>query len=185
MSSFFDFDEMFEELQKMMKKLAESDDVAKELADGQLNGQWEVKQIDEPTVKGYVIRGSFHSDQPLGRFSPFEPPDLMRRPQEPERPFSLPKDPATGQREPLLDIFEGADEVKIYAELPGEDKNSIHLNVTNGEVEIKAKNFYRTIKVPADIDLEKASSRHRNNVLEVTLPKKTRHDATKRMIKID
>ncbi len=186
MSTFFDLNDMFEELQKMMRKLSAANNLELELDDNKLQGHWEVKQIDEPNVKGYVVRGSFQSDQPpLGPVSPFEPLSPTRRPLRPERPLSFSEETNVEKREPLIDVFDGLDEVKVYVELPGEEKNNISLNVTEGEVEIKAKNFYKTIKVPIDIDVEKASSKHRNNVLEVTLPKKKTLQNEKHNITID
>ncbi|MFH0897411.1 MAG: Hsp20/alpha crystallin family protein, partial [Candidatus Bathyarchaeota archaeon] len=159
-----------------------------DLKDETLKGKWDVKQIEESGVKGYVIRGSFQSDQPFEPqypFEPFEPLNPRRRPSSPERPFSRPEETSTEKCEPLIDIFEGENEVKIYAELPGEEKDDIYLNVAEGEVEIKAKNFYKTIKVPVNINIEKASSKHRNSVLEIILPKKKVHEDSKRNITIE
>ena len=186
MASFFDFDEMFEELEEIMRRLGESNVLEKALKDGQLKDEWDIKQFDKPGVKGYVVRGTFQSDQPLEPLDPFEPLNPGRRSPRPKRPFSLPEEASTENREPLIDVFEGENEVKIYAELPGVEKDDIHLNVKEGEAEIKAKNFYKTIKVPADIDIEKALSRNRNSVLEVTLPKiKKLHEDKKRSITIE
>ncbi len=152
----------------MMRRLGAPKGIEKVFKNGELKGGWDIKQIDEPDVKGYVIRGRFRSEQPLEPIGP----NPRRRHLWPEKPFNLSEEASTENREPLIDIFEGDDEIKIYVELPGEERDNIHLNVTEGEIEIKSKNFYKTIKVPANIDIEKASSRHRNSVLEITLPKR-------------
>ena len=81
--------------------------------------------------------------------------------------------PSTLTPEPLTDIFEDERSIKIYFEVRGEDKKDIQLNVTAGKVEVKAKNFYKMINLPkSNIDLENASSKYKNSVLEVTIPKK-------------
>lgn len=174
MASYFDLDDIFKNLEAMMRKLRDGSSIEEALKSGELKGEWDVEQIDEPEVKGYVIRGNFQSDQPLEPLDPLEPPDPQRRLPRPERPFRIPEETQEA-REPLVDIFDGEDEVKIYAELPGEAKDDILLNVTEGAVEIKARNFYKTIEVPRNIEAGKASSRYRNSVLEVTLPKTKPH----------
>jgi len=156
--------------QRMMNEL---DKAAK---NGDFKGKWEISQIDRPDVKGYIIQGHFGSDQPLeplDPFSPFEPLNPMRRRPVPRRPFEVQEGALRETREPLADIFEEEKVIKIYVEVPGEEKDDIQLNVTAGKVEVKAKNFYKMINLPtSNIDLEKTSSKYKNGVLEVTIPKK-------------
>ena len=170
MSTNFDFDEIFGDISKMMRRLRDPDEFERAIREGKLKGNWNVEQIDEPDVKGYVIRGSFESGQPFEPFDPIEPPIRRRRPPAPER---LVSDVALKEiSEPLVDVFEGENEVKVYVELPHKDGSDVQLNVTEGSVEVKAKGFYKLIKIPVDADIEKASSKHRNRVLEVTIPKR-------------
>ncbi|MCK4313474.1 Hsp20/alpha crystallin family protein, partial [Candidatus Bathyarchaeota archaeon] len=72
-----------------------------------------------------------------------------------------------------------------YLELPGEEKDDIQLNVTEGKVEVKAKKFYKTIDIPTrNINIENISSKYKNGVLEITIPKKSPEKDT-RKINID
>lgn len=172
MSSNFDFDEIFRDISKMMRKLLDLDDLERVITEGEFKGDWEVEQIDGPDVKGCVARGRFGSDQPLEPLDPFEPPIRRRRPPTPER-FEVSEDALKEVDEPLVDIFEGENGVKVYIELPGEAKDEeVQLNVTDGGVEVKTGGFYKRIRVPADIDIERASSKRKNRVLEVTIPKR-------------
>jgi HSP20 family molecular chaperone IbpA len=159
-------------IQRMMSEFDEA------LKNGNLEGKWEIKQIDTPGVKGYRIQGHFGSDQPqepLDPFSPFEPLDPMRRRPTPRRPFEVQQGALKETREPLTDIFEDEKAMKIYVEVPGERKDDIQLNVTAGKVEIKAKNFYKIIDLPTgNIGIQKASSKYKNGVLEITIPKKNK-----------
>lgn len=174
MTTFFDFDENFGDLgfsgDFMKNMLREFNEIEKMIKSGKLKGEWDIKQIDEPGRKGYVIQGRFWSNQPIEPFEPFKP--WRRRPMR-KRPFEVPEKALKEIREPLTDVFEEDKAVKIYVELPGEEKDDIKLNFTEAKVEVKAKKFYKIIEVPtSNIDIEKASSKYKNGVLEVTIPKK-------------
>jgi len=174
MTTFFDFDEIFGDFgfngEFMKTILREFNEIEKMIKSGKLKGKWDIKQIDEPGRKGYTIQGRFWSDRPIEPFEPFKP--WRRRPM-PKRPFEVSEKALKEIREPLTDVFEEDKAVKIYVELPGEEEDDIQLNVTEGKVEVKAKRFYKTIEVPtSNIDIEEASSKHKNGVLEVTIPKK-------------
>lgn len=177
MASFFDFDEMFGSLDfnsEFIKRiLRELNDIEKAIENNELKGRWDIKRIDKPSVKGYIIQGRFWSDQPLEPIDPLEPFEPLRRRPMPRRPFRVPKAALKEARDPLTDIFEEEKAVKIYVELPGEEKEDIQVNVTEGKVEVKSKKFYKMIDLPTrDIDVEKTSSKYKNGVLEVTVPKK-------------
>ncbi|MFQ6074572.1 MAG: Hsp20/alpha crystallin family protein [Candidatus Bathyarchaeia archaeon] len=189
MASFFDFDEMFGDFHSdFMKRVKrEMEEIEKAVKSGRLEGKWDVKQIDEPGVKGYVIQGRFWSDQPSEPFDPFEPLRPWKRRPIPQRSFKVPEKALREIREPLTDIFEEEKAIKIYVELPGEERDDIQVNVTEGKVEVKAKNFYKTIDVPTrNIDVEKASSNYKNGVLEVAIPRKEKPpEEEKRKIEIE
>ena len=104
----------------------------------------------------------------------------------PQRSFKPSEIGSKETREPLTDVFKEEKAVKIYVELPGEEKDDIHLNVTKGRVEVKAKNFYKMIKVPRNVDVEKTSSKYNNGVLTIIIPKDEEIPETeKRKIKIE
>ena len=174
MTTFFDINEFFGDFgfsgEFMESILREFNEIEKMIKSGRLKGKWDIKQIDEPGRKGYVIQGGFWSAQPVEPFDPFKP--RKRRPM-PKRPFEVPEKTLKEIREPLADVFEEDKAVKIYVELPGEEKDDVQLNVAEGKVEVKAKKFYKMIEVPTgNVDIEKASSKYKNGVLEVTIPKK-------------
>lgn len=149
-----------------------------------LKGKWIIKQIDDPGVKGYVIQGRLGPDQPLEPFNPFEPRNPLERRPIPQRPFRNSEN-INEVRKPLTDIFEEEKAVKIYVELLGEEKEDIRLNVKENKVEVKAKNFYKMIEVPGNVETEKASAKYNNGVLTVTIPKKKPSEKEKQKIRID
>lgn len=174
MTAFFDFDEFLGDFgfngDFMTSMLREFNDIQKMVRSGKLKGKWDIQEIDDPERKGFVIQGHFWPAQPVEPFEPFKP--WRRRPM-PKRPFEVPEKALKEIREPLTDVFEEDKTVKIYVELPGEEEDDIQLNVTEGKVEVKAKKFHKMIEVPtSNVDIEKASSKYKNGVLEITIPKK-------------
>jgi HSP20 family protein len=175
--SFFDaeFDEIFENLglfnSKSMKKIQEEiEAMLKEVNSGELKGTWKTKEINEPGMKGWIFMGSIGSDEALEPLDPLKP--QKKRP-IPERPLELSKSMYEETREPLTDVFEDEKAMKIYLELPGEEKEDIQLKAREGSIEVKAKNFYKKIDLPNDnVSTEKMTSDYRNGVLTITLPKK-------------
>lgn len=171
-------------VQRMMNE------IDKAVKNGNLKGKWKINQIETPEATGYVIRGHFGSKEPLEPLEPLNPVDPLnrrRRRPVPRRLFKIPESALEETREPLADVFEEEKAVKIYIQLLGKDKDDIQLNVTAGKVEVKTKDFYKLIDLPtSNIDLEGASSKYKNGVLEVIIPKKDKTlEKNTRKIKIE
>lgn len=172
---FDDVDEFYKRFsRKMFKEIEEIED---SLRSGNLEGDWDIKPIEEPGVKGFIARGRFQIGEP-------QTPQPLR----PIKPLKLPAKIPDELREPLTDVFQDKDNVRLYVELPGADKDEIQLNVTDGLAEIKAKEFYKTIDLPTrDVEADKAVANYKNGVLEVTIPKKPKHatEGPRHLIKIE
>ncbi len=81
----------------------------------------------------------------------------------------------SGGREPLVDVMDEKDRYKIYAELPGVDKEKIKLDVADSSIEIKTvdeKKFYKMIYLESAVDPDSAKASYNNGVLTVVLDKK-------------
>jgi HSP20 family molecular chaperone IbpA len=173
MVEYSDDDEVFKDINSFYKRLMERmlkdvRDFEASIESGQLKGTWDVQPVNKPGVRGYVARGQFHT----GNHPLLTSENNLRE----------------ESREPLTDVFDEKDHVKVYMELPGVEKSDIQLNVTDNAMEIKAGDFANAVKLPpVDVDSEKASASYRNGVLEVTVPKiqKTVDEGKKRTIKID
>jgi len=167
---FHDVDDFYKKFTKKMFK--EMEDIEEALRSGKLEGEWDIKPIEEPGVKGYIARGRLH----------------FGKSQKLQKTLELPQEIQDEVREPLTDVFEDKDNVKLYVELPGVEKDDIQLNVTDGHAEIKAKNFFKAVDLPTkDVEADKIVANYKNGVLEVTIPK-TKKSATeeqKRIIKIE
>jgi hypothetical protein len=153
---FDDMDKFYQKFTKRMFKEMEQIDQA--IRSGKLLGNWDIKPIEEPGVKGFIARGHFQFGKP-------QSPQPLR----PLKPFKLPEKISDEVREPLTDVFE-------------------ELNVSEGQVEVKAKKFYKIIDLPTkDIEAEKAVANYKNGVLEVTIPRKIKpaEEKPKHTIKIE
>jgi HSP20 family molecular chaperone IbpA len=152
-------------------------------------GEWKIDEINEDGVKGYRVFGRFDSGQsprPFDPIAPFEPKNPLRPLPRPQRPFArMPKRALKESAEALADVFEDDKAIKVYFEVRGASPKDIELNVTSDKVEVKTKNFYKTISLPqCHIDLEKASSNCKNGVLVVEIPK-LKKPPKKKVTKID
>jgi HSP20 family protein len=165
------FDDIFHDIDAFHKRLTERmfrqmQEIDKAIKSGKLQGDWNIKPINKPGVRGYVAQGRFQLGEPL----------------------TFPKPALDETREPLTDTFEEEDHVKLYVELPGVEKDDIQFNITDTQAEIKAENFYKIIALPTNnIEFDKAKANYKNGVLEVIIPKKKTKasKATKKTIKIE
>lgn len=76
-----------------------------------------------------------------------------------------------GERKPLVDVLETEDNVYVVAEMPGIEKEDIHLDATESAVELKATNADRKyseyVELPVKVDPDSAKATYKNGVLEV------------------
>ncbi len=103
---------------------------------------------------------------------------------------SLPASPETTQM-PYVDVIDRKTDIVVTADLPGVDKKDIRINVSGDVLEISAERkaereetekgylrhersynrFYRSIRLPAPVEKNKAKALFNNGVLEIILPR--------------
>ena len=80
-----------------------------------------------------------------------------------------------GERKPLIDVFDNDKSVQVVAEVPGIEKEDVHLDIEGRELEIKAargdRKYHEVVELPADVDIDSAKASYKNGVLEITLAK--------------
>jgi len=75
--------------------------------------------------------------------------------------------------EPLIDVFEENDALKIYVELLADIKDKMQLKVAKDHIEILAGNFYKKVHLPTcNIEQEQVNYKFKNCLLEITIPKR-------------
>jgi len=81
----------------------------------------------------------------------------------------------TEEIEPLVDVIDSKDSVKVYAELPGVEKGDIALSVTELGLTISVpsdrRRYYKEVDLPSKVDPDTAKATYKNGVLEVCLDK--------------
>ncbi|MFX0051465.1 MAG: archaeal heat shock protein Hsp20 [Candidatus Hodarchaeota archaeon] len=81
------------------------------------------------------------------------------------------------EREPLVDVIEDTDVVRVIAEIPGVMKQEIELSATDNSLLIQAQSedskrkYFKELDLPCVVIPESASAKFKNGVLEVELKK--------------
>ncbi|TFG26101.1 MAG: Hsp20/alpha crystallin family protein [Promethearchaeota archaeon] len=107
-------------------------------------------------------------------------------------------------RTPLANVIEDENGFHMTAELPGLEKGDLEITIHDGSLEIKGKrkeeheekkegyvrreysssSYYRTFKVPENVDEEKIDATLEKGVLKLDLPKKTIEEKEKKKIEV-
>ena len=136
--------------------------------------------------------------EPSRGLSPFEEmervaEDLFRRPFSLLGPSWLQRMrmPVMEEVTPTVDIFEEGDEFVVKAEIPGINKEDISVDITDSTVvisgqkkkeeKVEEKNYYRmersfgsfsrSLRMPAEVQTDKAKAKFKDGILEIRVPK--------------
>jgi len=96
-------------------------------------------------------------------------------------PFGNVKKTAKGpmvseEREPIVDIFDEKEEVRVIVEVPGVAEESIKTEIKGDVLTLEAKDtdrkYYKEIVLPKKVDAGTLKSRYKNGVLVIRIDKK-------------
>jgi HSP20 family protein len=161
---FGDVDDIFREMEEMMQKQFEEiskrtpEDLIRErtLPDGSKARQF------GPYVYGYSMTIGPDGKPQIREFGNVKP----------ETRFGKPRVDIKEQREPLIDIIETDEGVKVVAEIPGVDKEDIKLHGTETNLTISvntpARKYFKEVKLPKKVDTKKTKASYKNGVLELS-----------------
>jgi HSP20 family protein len=80
------------------------------------------------------------------------------------------------RREPLIDVMEDSNNIKVLAELPGVEKKDIQLYATSNSMTINVDNpqrkYFKELKFPSDVEESTAVTIYKNGILEIVFDKK-------------
>lgn len=164
----WDIDENFREMEEMMAKEFEElskrapKDLVRErtLPDGTKVKSW------GPFVYGYSLTVGPDGRPKVREFGNFKTETRMGK------PYIDVKE----KREPLADIMAEDHEVRVIVELPGVEKKDIKLSGTENKLTISVdtpyRKYFKEVELSAKVDIKKATSKYKNGVLDITIPKK-------------
>ena len=76
------------------------------------------------------------------------------------------------EREPLVDVIKGSDEIRVVAEVPGVNKEDLRVSADEGSVTIESATgsprYRKMINLPENVDPKTAKSMYKNGILEIT-----------------
>lgn len=93
------------------------------------------------------------------------------------------------EREPLIDLIEDTDVLRVIAEIPGVTKEDIELSATENSLLIQAESvkhkYYKELDLPCMVFPESASAKFKNGVLEVELKKELQQSSSGNKVTIE
>lgn len=95
-----------------------------------------------------------------------------------------PQGPAVSEeREPLVDVFDEKEEVRIIVEVPGVTEKSIKTEIKGDVLTLEAKDsdrrYYKEIVLPKEVDPGTLKTKYKNGVLEIRVDKKAKQEVGK------
>jgi len=179
--SLWNIDETFKEMEEMMAKEFEDlskrapEDLLRErtLPDGTKMKSW------GPFVYGYSVTVGPDGKPKVREFGNFKAETRMGK------PYMDVKE----KREPLADVIPTDGEVRVIVELPGVEKKDIELSGTEDKLTISVdtpeRKYFKEVELPAKVDSKKATSKYKNGVLDITIPKKKEEKTKSETINIE
>ena len=79
------------------------------------------------------------------------------------------------EREPITDVFDEKDEIRVYAEMPGVSQEDIRLDLKGDILDISAQSgdrkYHKEVLLPAKVKPETLESSYKNGILEIKIKK--------------
>ncbi len=165
MSFFEDFDKMWKRLRKFFEEME------REMFEDfeRMFKEFEKRPFMGPGKPRYYYYGFEISIGPDGKPRVREFGNI--RPREGTKPI------IQEEVEPLTDVIEEEDKIKVVMDLPGVNKEDIRIRVSEDgkKVIVSAtddRKYYKEIDLPAIVDPSKSKATYRNGVLTIELEKK-------------
>ncbi len=87
-----------------------------------------------------------------------------------------PKGPTVEEvREPITDVFDEGEEIRVYAEMPGVNQEDIKVDLKGDILDISAQSgdrkYHKEVLLPAKVKSEALTSSYKNGILEIKIKK--------------
>jgi HSP20 family protein len=148
------FEEMFREMQKRVTGPLVRE---RDLPEG-----GKVREMG-PFVYGYSVTVGPDGKPVIREFGNIKPSSHGREPVE-----------LSEKREPLVDVLDEKDHIRVISELPGVVKKEINLAIEGKNLTISvdaARKYYKTVELPTEVDADTTKATYTNGILEIILKK--------------
>ncbi|MCX8188891.1 MAG: Hsp20/alpha crystallin family protein [Nitrososphaeria archaeon] len=147
---FDEFEKKFDDLLDEMSKYLDSIDVEKR-----------EREIEGPYIYGFSFIIGPDGKPEIGKFG------HIRKAYSSKSGHNI--------RVPLTDVIERDNEFIILVELPGVDKEKIHILTKNGKIHLLAssekRKYKKVISLPKTVDVRSLKTEYRNGILEIKVNK--------------
>ena len=169
-SWFPDIDEMMREMEKMMQEAFRNVEqyVPKNLVRERKMEDGSIVREMGPIVYGYSVKIGPDGKPVVRKFGNIDAfPNLLRGGMA-----------VKGEREPLVDVIKGDEEIRVVAEVPGVAKEELKVTADENTVTIESltgeQRYRKRIDLPETVDPKSAKSTYKNGILEVSFKKRTK-----------
>jgi HSP20 family protein len=163
-SWFPDIDEMMKEMEKMMQEAFKhvEQQIPKNLVRERKLDDGSIVREMGPVVYGYSVK-----------IGPDGKPEIRKFGNIDAFPNVLGGGLAVKEeREPLVDVIKGAEELRVIAEVPGVSKEDLRVSADEDTVTIESTagqtRYHKKIDLPEPVDPKTARSTYKNGILEVS-----------------
>jgi HSP20 family protein len=173
---FTDIERMMDEIDKEMSKAFRDMEnmIPRDLVRFRNQPDGSIKREYGPFIYGYSVNIGPDGKPIIREFGNLKPGSKV----EGSPPLNL-----RDSREPLIDVLDESDNVKIIAELPGVEKEDIQLSATEKKLTIKVdmpeRKYYKELDLPAEVDNSSGKCVYKNGVLETIFKKKRKSEGTR------
>jgi HSP20 family protein len=170
----FFFDEIFKEIEKWFEEAFKEFERGYEFREPSEERK-EGKRIFRygPFVYGYSITIGPDGKPIIREFGNIKPSRRVTKPIE-----------ISEEREPLVDVIDEQDKIRVVAEVPGVSKEDINLEVVNSKLIISTKGprkYYKEVVLTHEVEPDTSKATYSNGILEVTLTKKGKAKESKKI----
>jgi len=172
-SWFPDIDEMMKEMEKMMQEAFKNveQQVPRNLVKERKMDDGSVVREMGPIVYGYSVKIGPDGKPVVRKFGNIDAfPNLLGGGLAVKE-----------EREPLVDVIKGENELRIVAEVPGVNKEDLRLSADENSLTIESvtgqPRYHKKIELPETIDPNTAKSSYKNGILEVSFARKGKSGA--------
>ena len=79
------------------------------------------------------------------------------------------------EREPICDVFDEKEEIRVYAEMPGVNQEDIKVDLKQDILDISAQSgdrkYHKEVLLPAKVKAETLTTSYKNGILEIKIKK--------------